>query len=139
MRDLSSDVTVVQSIAPIVGNNTTEGTGTGVDLQGYEAAMVVFNFGISGDTLSGSVYVTPSLQESDDNSAWSAVAAADQVGTLTVIDDAAEDPDEMQVSYIGGKRYIRPLVTFTGTHTNGMPISASVVRGRRRHLGGDAV
>lgn len=138
MRDQASSLDTAVSIASILGNNTTEGTGTGVDLKGYESATVVFNFGISGDTLSGSVYVTPTVEESDDNSTWS--TATDLVDSgLSVIDDAAEDPALQQVGYVGTKRYIRALITFTGSHTNGMPISACVVRGRGRHIGGDAV
>lgn len=136
-RDLHNNITVVTSIDPIVGNNTTEGTGVAVDLSDYEAAEMVFHFGISGDTLSGALLVTPTLQESDTTTGgdFTNVAAADQLGTLTVIDAAAEDPAVMAVGYTGNKRYIRALVTFTGTHTNGMPISAVAVLHRDRHIG----
>lgn len=131
MRDMFHILNAVQSIAPIVGNDDTEGTGVGVDLKGYNGALVLFNFGVSGDTLSGSVKVQAVLDESDDNSNWTAVAAADMVGEadLTLIDDAAEDPDVQRVAYVGNKRYIRGRVDFTGTHTNGMPISCTVIRG----------
>lgn len=128
-RDISEKLAIAHTIVPILGNNTTEGTGVGVDLRGYDAATVVFNFGISGDTLSGSLKVAPSVEESADNSNWSTVAAGNLVGALTEIDDAAEDPAVQVVGYRGSKRYIRAKVTFTGTHTNGMPIAATVIRG----------
>lgn len=130
-RNLSEAVSVASTINPILGNNTTEGTGTAVDTKGYDSATAIFHFGISGDTLSGTVYVTPTLQESDTTTAndFTNVAAADLVGSLTVIDDAAEDPATMVVGYRGTKRYLRALVTFTGTHTAGIPISAVIVRG----------
>lgn len=135
-RDLHNNITLTQSIVPIVGNNTTEGTGVGVDTKGFEAAEMVFHFGDSGDTLSGSVYVTPTLEESDTlGSGYTTVAAADMLGTLTVIDAPAEDQVVQAVGYTGNKRYIRALMTFTGTHTNGIPVSAVAVLHRDRHIG----
>jgi hypothetical protein len=140
MRDLYSNVSAVKSILPIVGNNDTEGTGTGVDLKGYESAFVVFEVGASGDTLSGTVLITLRVQESDDDSTYTDVAAADLVGgaNAIVIDDPAEDDVIHVRGYNGARRYIRAFVDFTGTHTNGIPISAVVVRGNARHLGGQA-
>ena len=135
-RDLHNNITVVTSIDPILGNNDTEGTGVGVDLSDYEAAEMVFHFGISGDTLSGALSVLPILEESDTlGSGYTTVAAADMLGSLTVIDAAAEDPAVQSVGYIGNKRYIRAFVDFTGTHTNGMPISAVAILHRDRHIG----
>ncbi len=138
-QDLSSKVKVVSSILPIVGNNTTEGTGTAVDLKGYESATVVFHIGASGDTLSGSVYITPSIEESADGSTgWAAIPATGyraDVGTFAVVDAAAEDDTIMQVAVLAGtgrQRYIRAMLTFTGTHTNGTPISACVLKGHPR-------
>ena len=140
MRDLASGLSAVTSIIPIVGNNDTEGTGLGADLKGYEGALVVFEIGISADTLSGSVLLTLKVQESDDDSAYTDVAAADLIGgaNAIVIDDAAEDAVIHVRGYNGAKRYLRAFVDFTGTHTNGTPISAVVVRGLPRHAGGQA-
>lgn len=136
MRDLHSNITLVPSIDPIVGNNDTEGTGVGVDLADVSAAEMVFHFGISADTLSGSVSVLPVLQESDTlGSGYSTVAAADMIGSLSIIDDPAKDPAVQAVGYTGNKRFIRAFVDFTGTHTNGIPIAAVAVLHRRRHIG----
>ena len=90
----------------------------------------------SGDTLSGSVYLTVGWQESDvEGSGYSDIAAADLTGGNdgVVIDDAAEDAVVVQRGYIGSKRYVRAYVAFTGTHTNGTPISALVVKHYLRH------
>ncbi len=134
MRELYSELKAVKTIDPIVGNNTTEGTGVGVDLQGYEGALMVAHIGLSGDTLSGSVYITPSLQESDVlGSGYADAAAADVEGAFTVIDAAAEDEVVQAVGYKGAKRFIRLLLTFTGTHTVGTPISGVAVLGSPRH------
>ncbi len=134
MQDQYRRLKFVKTIDPIVGNNTTEGTGVGVDLQGYEAATVAAHIGVSGDTLSGSVYLTPGLEESDAlASGYAAVAAADLLGAFTVIDAAAEDEVVQVVGYRGSKRFIRLLITFTGTHTVGTPISGVVVLGKPRY------
>jgi hypothetical protein len=138
-RDLGAQARPIASIFSILGNNTTEGTGVAVDLKGYESAMVLFNIGISGDTLSGSVYMTCSVEESDDGSTgWGAIPAAGyrlDVGPSLVVDDPAEDPILIGVTLLAGagrKRYVRAMITFTGTHTNGTPIGAVVVKGHPR-------
>jgi hypothetical protein len=135
MRDLYHDLLPVKSIDPILGNNDTEGTGVGVDLQGFEGALMVAHLGQSGDTLSGSVYVTPTFQESDDNSSFTDIADGDLIGGVNkpVVDAAAEDEVIIARSYIGSKRYVRVFIDFTGTHTNGIPISALVIKGAPRH------
>jgi hypothetical protein len=136
MKDLVHNLLAVKSIDPIVGNNTTEGTGTGVDLAGFDAALMLAHLGVSGDTLSGSVYVTVGFQESDSlGSGYADIAAADLLGGANnvVVDAAAEDEVIIARSYIGAKQYVRILITFTGTHTNGMPIAAVVIKGKARH------
>ena len=49
------------------------------------------------------------------------------------IDAAAEDDVVHYRAYFGSLRYIKAFVDFTGTHTNGIPISAVVVKSYRRH------
>jgi len=136
MKDLQHNLLAVKSIDPIVGNNTTEGTGVGADLAGFDGALLLAHLGVSGDTLSGSVYVTVGFQESDAlGSGYADIADADLIGGANnvVVDAAAEDEVIVQRGYIGSKRYVRVLITFTGTHTNGMPISAVVIKGFPRH------
>lgn len=124
---------VVQNLVPILANNTGEGTpAAGADRQGFKDCLMIAQQGISGDTLSGSLYWTISFQESDDDSAWSNIAAADLEGGSNdhVIDAAAEDPTTIIRGYRGTKRYVRILWTATGTHTNGTPIAGVVLLGR---------
>ena len=59
-------------------------------------------------------------------------------GTLTVtrggfFDANAETPQVTVVGYTGGKRYVRVVADFTGTHSNGTPIAASVIKGHPIH------
>ena len=136
MKDLVHNLLPIKTIDPIVGNNTTEGTGVGVDLQGFEGALMVAHLGASLDTLSGSIYVTVAFQASDAlGSGYANIAAAELLGGLNdvVVDAAAEDEIVIARSYVGVQRYVRVLITFTGTHTNGFPISAVVIKGHPRH------
>ena len=63
------------------------------------------------------------------------VAAADLLGGANgvVVDAAAEDEVVIARSYIGSKRYVRVFIDHTGTHTNGFPYSALVIKGAPRH------
>ena len=120
-RELQADAAV--SIAP-AANRTASINGAGVDLRGYESGSGVFHFGAITDG-----GWTPSIEESDDNAAFTAVAAKDQVGTAT--EALAANDDTIQVlKYIGNKRYIRCVMTESTASTTGALFSALVVRGR---------
>jgi hypothetical protein len=135
MRDLSNNVVAVVGTVPAVV--TADANGTGVDLQGFESAMVIVNTGIEGDTLSGSVKFDFILEESDDNSTYTAVTSStsvtetsvDSSGIFLTLDANGETPQITQIGYIGGKRYIRCKIDATGTHSNGTPMSIEVIKG----------
>lgn len=129
MRDLYHNVLVSQHLNPVVSTATK--TSTAIDLQGYNGANVVFSIGLSGDTLSGSVYWTLKLQHSDDNSTYTDLAAGDlNSNSLTsVVNSASLDETAYIFGYQGGKRYLKAVSTPTGTHTVGTPISIVAMRG----------
>ena len=135
MRDLSNNVVAVVGTVPAVV--TADANGTGVDLQGFESAMVIVNTGIEGDTLSGSVKFDFILEESDDNSTYTAVTSStsvtetsvDSSGIFLTLDANGETPQITQIGYIGGKRYIRCKIDATGTHSNGTPMSIEIIKG----------
>lgn len=107
--------------------------GNGIDLQGFDSVQLSVNVGESGDTLSASVKCELVLQESDDNSTFTDVDAADIVGAdaalFALIDEAGKDQALYNVGYIGNKRYVRVFADFTGTHTNGLPLGAQALKG----------
>ncbi|MDH5762731.1 MAG: hypothetical protein OEZ51_07110 [Nitrospinota bacterium] len=121
MRDLKNNLDGVSSIDPASYTATTNGSG--VDLRDFDSAMVVFQAG-SADTGSGNETYTPGVEESDDNSSFSAVAASDLEGS----------PGNMtansvqRVGYKGAKRYVRAVLTLGGT-TPSIDASALVIRG----------
>lgn len=113
MRDLVNNIGVVQSIVPQVVSATA--TGTGIDLLGFGSAAFIIATGAivsSGD-------FTPTLEESDDNSTYTAVAAGDIEGTLPASLTASS---VVKVGYKGHKRYVRPVLT----KNSGTSIAASV-------------
>jgi hypothetical protein len=148
MQDLSNNINPAVSLINAV--KTAAGNGTGVDLQGYERATVLVDVGAEGDTLSGSVYFEVSLEESSDNSTFTDVAQASITdGTIAAggiflkLDGTANgNPDSaggiFRVEYVGNSRYIRVVLAKTGTHSNGTPIGAIVVRSGSRHSSDNA-
>lgn len=129
MRDLFNNVKVTQVEIPAV--KTATATSDTIDMQGYDSLAVIFNVGNSADTLSGSVYWTLSLTESDDDSSYTAVAASDlhNEEATTVIDAPAEDSLAVKFGYKGNKRYVRAVATATGSHSSGTPIGIVAVQG----------
>ena len=148
MKDLSNSIST--ALSHKVAVTTAASNGTGVDLQGYESATIVVTIGAEGDTLSSSVHFEISLEESDDDSTYTDVAQADIIdGTiasggifLKLDGTAGGNPDSaggiFRVGYRGSKRYIRVVIAKTGTHSNGTPIGAMVLRGHARHTGDNA-
>ena len=138
MKDLSNNISPAVSLA--AATRTAAANGTGVDLQGYESATVLVDVGAEGDTLSSSVYFEVSLEESDDDSTYTDVAQAGIVdgtissgGIFLKLDGTANgNPDSaggiFRVGYVGNSRYIRVVLAKTGTHSNGTPLGAMVVR-----------
>ncbi len=124
------------TMVPNVCNDDTDGAGVGVDRLGFGDALMIAQQGISGDTLSGSVYWTIKFQECDDNATWTNIADADLEGgaNLWIINAAAEDPTTIVRNYIGSKRYVRIFWDSTGTHTNGTPIAGIVILGRPNQI-----
>ena len=139
MKDLSSNIVPVNSIAPVVA--TADANGDGVDLQGFESAAVIVTTGIEGITLSGTDKIDFILEDSDDDSTYAAVTSAlsvtegsvDSSGVFLTLDADAETPQAMTIGYVGGKRYVRVTADFSGTHGTGTPIAAVVVKGAARH------
>ena len=117
-KSIKSDVLYKSSVAP-AGNRTTSTNGTGVDLRGYGAALAI----ISSATITDGVH-TPKLHESADNSTFTDVAAGDLDGAFAaLISDAVQ-----QVGYKGKARYLRIVVTVTGSPATGGIYTAGVLR-----------
>ena len=138
MRDLSNNIVPANSI--INATKTAAANGTGVDLQGYESAMVVVSVGAEGDTLAANLYFQISLEHSDDNSTYTDCAQADIIdgtiatdGVFLILDGTGTTVGgTWWIGYVGGKRYVRAVIAKSGTHSNGTPISVLVLKGNAR-------
>lgn len=122
MRDLKSNIKGVTSLQP--QSLTAAANGAGVDLKGHDSAAVHFHNGAVGGT---SPSFTFAVQESDDNSTFTDVAAAQLNGTAPVV--TTSNVGVTVVGYMGNKRYLRAIAkTVTGTSPT-LLSSASVVLG----------
>lgn len=120
-RDLDKDISVVTTIEPAAAR-TANTTGTGVDLAGYRSAVVVLHTGVFTDG-----EFTPTVEESDDNSSFTTVAAGSLSGAFTAV-GASTDQSIQEVGYLGTKRYIRLMMTESSASTGAL-FSAVVIRG----------
>jgi hypothetical protein len=152
MRDLSNNIVPANSIINAV--KTAGANGTGVDLQGYESAMIVVSVGAEGDTLAANLNFQISLEHSDDDSTYTDCVQAEIIdgtiaagGIFLILDGTGTagtdgNPDSAGgtwwIGYVGGKRYVRVVVAKTGTHSTGTPISALVLKGLARSSGDNA-
>lgn len=109
MKDQKSNLGAAASLAPAA--RTASANGSGVDLQGFNAATVAFQVGAITDGTH-----TPSVEESDDNAAFTAVAAADLIGSLANL----ASNTVQRVGYRGSKRYLRAVATVAGATTGGV-------------------
>lgn len=138
--DLENQTTISQVIDPVVV--TADALSSAIDMTGFRDLTAMVAVGESGDTLSGSVYIELEMQESDDNSTYTACADADitnavtgtNTGTFALIDAAAEDDAVYVSQYLGSKQYVKVNVNVTGTHTNGTPIGALAVQSGENYL-----
>lgn len=98
---------------------TATSNGSSVDLAGYGSALAVLVVG----TITDGTH-TPKLQECDDNSTWTDVAAGDLEGTFA----ALASTTNQYIGYKGHRRYIRVVVTVAGATTGGV-YGAAVLKG----------
>ena len=134
MFDIKNNIKLETSLAPIL--KTADVNGTGVDLTGFSSASLVVNVGAAGDTFSGSVKTNLIIEDSDDNSTYTAVTSGnvtggttDSSGIFQTIEANGEAGKTYGIGYVGGKKWIRAVVDIVGTHSNGTIYGAVVVKG----------
>lgn len=117
---------VVGMASAAISSNTTTNA-TGVDLQqttGGDWRTCLFL--VTGGTITDGTY-TLALEDSPNNSAWTAVTATDSVigpsSTITATGGTAE------IEYTGNKRYVRLTVVSTGVTTGGAISARALLAG----------
>jgi hypothetical protein len=115
-RDLRSNLGIVQLLDPADQAHTTFKSSV-LDTRGFEGVLVEVTLGaFTGADVSN--YLTPKMQESDttNDADFTDVAAGDLQGSFTVVNDTTTKDSQTQVvGYVGSKRYIRVVGTYTGT------------------------
>lgn len=119
-RDIYNNCAEVQSIAPAA--HTEDVTGAAADLQGFGGALVLISAGAWTDGTH-----TFEVQDSDDNSTFTAVDAKHLQGTEPVIDGATDDDQVYAIGYTGHNRYLRVVATVEGA-TDGAIYGAVILR-----------
>jgi hypothetical protein len=130
MRELKNSLVSRQSLAPEL--RTATATGTAIDRSGFES--VTFNVHVGAWT--DGVHAV-SFEHSTDDSTYSAVTAAELVGTAPTIQDDGSSPsgpatyedENLLIGYIGDRQYIRPVVTVTGSPATGAFIGIDAILG----------
>lgn len=112
LRDLVNNILFKQSLKPQA--RTAAANGTGVDTRGYGAVAFLVDKGVITD---GTHVLT--VEESDDDSTYTAIAAADLDGSFTPLTSAVTATTQ-KVGYKGNMRYVRAVTTPSGTTTGGV-------------------
>lgn len=135
MRDLHSNLGMAYAIPP--ATYAADNTPAAVDLAGFESAMIALLIGIGGITFSATNKIEFKLTHSDDDQTYTAVTVADVQGVESVgsggivkaLTAAHAAASVTKIGYVGGKRHLKLLADFSGTHGTGTPIAALVVKG----------
>lgn len=135
MRDIHSALLA----ATAIGNATlaADNTPAAIDLKGYNAAEILLAIGVGGITFSGTNKIEFKLTHSDDDSTYTDVTVDDMLGLDSVgsggiiksLVAAHAAAATYRYGYKGGKRYLKLLADFSGTHGTGTPIAAIVLKG----------
>jgi hypothetical protein len=106
--DAGTGIVTALSAANLAGGDAAALTTASLDCLGFDAAT--FN------VHAGAVAPAPTsvvMQESADDSAWTTVAADEQVGEEALADWAVSKT--LRLAYVGGKRYARLVITPNGS------------------------
>ncbi len=128
------DVMAVKTALP-AATYAADNTPAAVDVSNFAAAIVSLAIGIGGITFTTSNKIEFKLTHSNDNSTYEAVTVDDvtglsSVGTGGIIHSLVAEQAAaaiVNVGYVGGRKYLKLLADFSGTHGTGTPLAAVVV------------
>ncbi|MGV0961864.1 MAG: hypothetical protein ACOYB1_18720 [Limnohabitans sp.] len=133
-KDISKNIGIIAAIAPAVLN--ADNTPAAIDIGNFGGAIIAIQVGVGGITFTTTNKVEFKLTHSDDDSTYAAVSQEDvkgvtvETGGIVYSLVAAHAAATLtKVGYHGGKRYLKLLADFDGTHSTGTPMSAMVIGG----------
>lgn len=126
---ISKEISVKTSIQEVVEASPV--TGDSVDLLGFNAAMIVVDIGALGNADNTG---TLDVEESDDDSQYTSVAAGDLDGGALPAINNTKDLATYVRAYLGTKRYIRVNSSAIAGTTPSAYIHALVIRSRAESI-----
>lgn len=135
-RDGASSKTLALAIGP--ATLAADPTPPAVDLRDYRRATLALAIGVGGITFDATNKIEFKLTHSEDNVTYTDVTDDDVVkdayapatiatGIVRSLTAAHAAATVQKLGYIGGKRFVKLLPDFSGTHGTGTPIAASWV------------
>lgn len=124
-REIAKETAAKQLLAPAAALSA-DATSAAFDTAPFRAASIIFNVGATAGTLSSTNNIALEVQESDDDSTYTAVSdddltistVATNTGTAYLLTANADVSQAYIVGYTGTKRYLKGVVNFGGTTQN---------------------
>ena len=126
LRKLSPTGPFESSLAPAA--RAASANGTGVDLQGYEGAVVIVAAGAFTD---GSHVITLEHATASGGT-FTTVSSPELIGTLPTINQVGGGNQTYKAGYVGTKRFVRAVTTVANGST-GCVYGVTILRGAKRH------
>lgn len=116
---------------------SADNTPVGVDLTGFNSALILLNIGVGGITFTSGNKIEFVLSHSDNGTDYTPVTDDGVVmdvpvsgnGIIFALMSEHATPSVRKIGYVGGRKFIKLLSDFSGTHGAGTPMSAAVARG----------
>lgn len=126
MRDIANGLDLKRAISPQAARtDNTAIVSTACDLRGYDGCMLAINIGANTDA---TVTFAVLIEDSDNNSDFSAVDDAYLTGTEALAGFQYDDDNELRkIGYTGIKRYVRATITPATNDSGNIFVSAEWV------------
>lgn len=134
LRD-AYQIMAAQELIPAAAYDA-DNTPVGVNVGNYEAVLIALAIGVGGITFTADNKIEFTLTHSDDDSTYTAVSDDDVTnstvatgGIIKSLVAAHAAAAVYNFGYVGGKKYLKLLANFSGTHGTATPLAASAVGG----------
>lgn len=126
MRDITNGLDLKRAISPQAARtDNTAIVSTVADLRGYDGAMLAINIGANTDA---TVTFAVLIEDSENNSDYTAVADAYLTGTEALAGFQYDDDNELRkIGYTGTARYLRATITPATNDSGNIFVSAEWV------------
>ena len=145
--DLLANTVVANNCVNKLRTSDDDIDGTGISMLGYQYCTFIADVGAELDTLASDLYLEFFVEESADDSTYTAVADADisvsvtstvgpgtTTGCFATFNAVGEAPGQATTTYLGNALYCRCRILVSGTHTNGTPSSVISIKHGAKNL-----